>query len=432
MKISIKFFLIVILIFNACKESRKTEIPIPTRNKLTSGAVKLEKQKYYDKVLGALVGSAIGDAMGASTEMWHRSDIQNEFGYINGLEPVTREKSAEGIWTHNLDSGATTDDTRWKFLMVEYLNQNHNELSPENFADFIVEYYQSTVTDLSDQRLLQQPDLMDDKMMKLDWIKEWARVALAFKEGGTVFEAAKSRFYGGEMSCAGLLYTPMFGLVASDPLAAYEKAYSHTLFDIGYAKDISSIAAAMTQLALYSEDLGYILKESLRVDPHNYMNSRLIGRLPLSITKDVKAIIRAAKELIIPDGIEVSIPSNFQGDTVEWEQQQFVYKALEKRQKSIAFHAGEIWEILYASLVFGEGDFLKTMQFIVNYGRDNDTVAAIAGLILGAKDGYSSLPDGIKQTVLQVNKEHLGIDLELMASRLVDKNYLSLTATSKH
>ncbi len=35
-------------------------------------------ETYYDRVLGGLVGSAIGDAMGASTEMWYRKDIQLE------------------------------------------------------------------------------------------------------------------------------------------------------------------------------------------------------------------------------------------------------------------------------------------------------------------------------------------------------------------
>ncbi len=34
----------------------------------------------YDRVLGSLVGSAIGDAMGAPTEMWSRDQIQAEYG----------------------------------------------------------------------------------------------------------------------------------------------------------------------------------------------------------------------------------------------------------------------------------------------------------------------------------------------------------------
>lgn len=60
------------------------------------------------------------------------------------------------------------------------------------------------------------------------------------------------------------------------------------------------------------------------------------------------------------------------------------------------------------------------MQFIVNYGRDNDTVAAVAGMILGAKDGFSNLPADLRTEVLTVNKEVLGIDLEALAREMVE------------
>ena len=36
-------------------------------------------------VLGSLVGSAIGDAMGAPTEMWSRDQIQAEYGFVSDL-----------------------------------------------------------------------------------------------------------------------------------------------------------------------------------------------------------------------------------------------------------------------------------------------------------------------------------------------------------
>jgi len=66
---------------------------------------------------------------------------------------------------------------------------------------------------------------------------------------------------------------------------------------------------------------------------------------------------------------------------------------------------GEIWQILNTGLKFGEGDFSKSMEFIVNFGRDNDTVAAVAGMILGAKDGYAKLPQALKDEVIRVNRD---------------------------
>ena len=83
--------------------------------------------------------------------------------------------------------------------------------------------------------------------------------------------------------------------------------------------------------------------------------------------------------------------------------------------------SGRHRQILITGLQFGEGDFEKTMQFIVNYGRDNDTVAAVAGMIIGAKDGYINLPKDLKEEVVKVSKNQMGIDLEALADDLVNQ-----------
>lgn len=115
------------------------------------------------------------------------------------------------------------------------------------------------------------------------------------------------------------------------------------------------------------------------------------------------------------------MPQGFSGTQKDWIRQEKVYQFLEKDKKAIAFHAGEILQILITGLEFGEGDFEKTMQFIVNYGRDNDTVAAVAGMILGAKDSNSNLPVALRTEVLRVNKENMGIYLEALARELTNQ-----------
>ncbi len=411
-------FVILCLLLLACKNTTEPLIPIPSKEKIFP-PLTLDDQAYYDKVLGALVGSAIGDAMGATTEMWHWSDIQNEYGYITGLQLVNRERSAEGIWRHNLDSGATTDDTRWKYLMVQYLKNHRNQLNADQFVEAIISYYQSTINDLTNKQLLKDTELLDTKMLHVNWIKEWARVALAYQKGGDSFEKAKGRFYGGEMSCAGMLYTPMFGLISRDPEEAYNLAFEHALFDIGYAKDISSLVAVISHMALNREDITSVVNNSLMIDPYNYLNSRLIGRMSLSITKDIKSMLHHAKAQQVNDSSAFELPRNYPLSKSEWSQQLYLYEALDKDKRHIAFHAAEIWQILATALLFGEGKFEKTIQFIINYGRDNDTVAAIAGFILGAQLGFEKLPKDLRETILEVNKNDFGIDFQQMAKDLV-------------
>lgn len=65
------------------------------------------------------------------------------------------------------------------------------------------------------------------------------------------YTRALDRFYGGDLACAGLLYSPVIGAVyPEDPAKAYEATYRLSIFDMGYARDISSVAAAMTAAAM--------------------------------------------------------------------------------------------------------------------------------------------------------------------------------------
>ena len=401
-------------------DSKKFDIPSPTKSNYEVNTTQLADSVFYDKVLGALVGSAIGDAMGASTEMWHRKEIQLTYGYINGLTPALREQSPEGTWDHNLLDGATTDDTRWKSLMVHYFKVNESDTNPENFADFIIEYYNTLTNSLANKDIQINTDKLDIQIEKIDWIKEWARVALAYKKDNKNYLQAQNRFYGGEMSCAGQLYSPMVGLISKSPADAYQKAYDLSLFDIGYAKDITALVSTMTFMATRTQRIDSIMSVGNFVDPIGYADSRLVGRIPTSILISSQKNVRRINEMVLDstllnDTINYKIPKGFKGSKPDWIRQEMLYHLLEKEERSIAFHSAEIWQILITALEFGQGDFQKTMQFIVNYGRDNDTVAAVAGMILGAKLGYKALPPQLKETVIKVNKEQMGIDLEALA-----------------
>ena len=134
-------FSIGILLLLSCKETNESQqlIPEPTAVKKEISTSPLS----YDQILGALVGSAIGDAMGASTEMWNREDIYKTYGYISALTPAIRVQSPEGTWDHNLPAGSSTDDTRWKLLMLNYFE--NFQPNPVNFSTFINGYYEKSL-----------------------------------------------------------------------------------------------------------------------------------------------------------------------------------------------------------------------------------------------------------------------------------------------
>lgn len=420
--------LLLLLCLAACRsnpEKQRTfpapEAPVNMREtELPEG---LTKAIYQDKLLGMLVGSAIGDAMGAPVEMWSRDWMQAQYGYIDSLVYVIREGSPEGPWEDNMTPGATTDDTRWKYLIGEYLlTQNGHELDDVAFANYLVSLYEAEKQEVQSLETF-DPEPLEQQLRHMTWLQEWAKVARPFAEDDLRgYSYALNRFYGGEMSCAGMLYTPMIGsYFPGQSVNAYEEAYRLGIFDIGYARDISALTAGYVAQAM-NPDLPYdsIAGITPILDPLNYANSRLIGRLAQLSYLNARKIVFDARAIAEPDP-DLRLPKRFKRTALEYTQMVYAFEALDQQMKAIPFHAGEIHLINLTALLYSGGDFRLAMEFIVNFGRDNDTVAAVTGAILGAYLGYENLPKGLAMPVLTTSKETIGIDLEILSKQMADK-----------
>jgi len=407
-----------------------TSFPAPAPPSLLSATPSssgsLDKLAYTDKLLGALVGSAIGDAMGAPTEMWHRSYIDIQKGYIDSLQRVVREGSPEGPWEDNLPEGSTTDDTRWKFLTANFLlkQSNLDSLNAKAFAAYIVEIYLQEMEQVKKIDAF-APEPLERELMHATWLQEWAKVAKPYTESNLdAYVYALDKFYGGEMACAGMLYAPMLGAIyPAQPERAYLEGYRLGLFDIGYARDITGLTAALVAKAMQPNVTPeQILNVSYEVDPLRYFNSRLTGRIAFRLYENAKQIAYEAKK-ITEAPLDKKLPKNFKGNALQHAQLEKAYAMLDEKLQDIPFHAAEIHLINLTAIAFSDGDFQKAIEFVVNYGRDNDTVAAITGMVLGAYYGYEKLPIALREKALRVNKEVLGMDLEQLATALAEKCY---------
>ncbi len=364
----------------------------------------------YDRILGMLVGSAIGDAMGAPTEMWPREAIQLEYGFVKGLDSMVREVSPEGIWKANLPAGGTTDDTRWKSLAVDYLlSQTTESLEPKDFASHILKSYEGSLTKLKNTEGV-DIEPFENALQEANWLSEWAKVATPYRDanlGG--YTDSLSKFYGGEMVCAGLLYSPALGaFYPGNPKKAYLEAYKLSFFDLGYARDLTALAAAMTASGMTPRASQDSILATLRLDPAGYFQSRLVGRTSHKLLKDALGIVREAKKLdSLPTPLSLGNPAL-----------NYAYSELDRRQQDMPFHAGEIYLQVLTAMLFTDFDFHGTLTFLTNYGRDNDTTAALAGGILGAWVGYQKLPATDREKVVRVTRDELGIDLEQQAQLL--------------
>ena len=426
-------FLLVVISAFGCHNPVDTQMdrfPTPVLPKVAvdeNWPADLSRDLYHDKVLGLLVGSAIGDAMGAPVEMWSRAYIQVQYGFIDTVVAVRRPGQAEGPWEDNLSPGATTDDTRWKYLLGQYLlTQYDTILDDRAFAQFILDLYQRELDDIKRVETF-DPEPLERELLQVQWLQEWAKVAQPFlEEDLRGYSYAVNRFYGGEMACAGMLYTPLLGIVFPGQTdKAYLESYKLGFFDLGYARDVSALTAAYVAKAMEPGiSIEQVAEITQSTDPLRYFNSRLVERIAYRSYTLSKEISYEAKGLDSADvDTQMGIPKGFQGSQLDYARMQRAYELLELHLQDIPFHAGEIHLINLTALAFSEGDFMKAMTFVVNFGRDNDTVGAVTGAILGAYLGYSALPPGLSQVVTETSRDVMGIDLELLASQLTERQF---------
>jgi len=391
----------------------------------------LTEAQFQDRMLGLLLGSAIGDAMGAPTEMWDRRQMRAAYGLIDGLDPHVRATSPEGVWKINLPAGGTTDDTRWKALMVDFFTGTGN--NPRGRADaYQPAAFMRHIRLAHDQRIQATvnqadptADSLEASLEQVLWLKEWAKVAEAYEEDpGQAYTNALGRFYGGEMTCAGMLYAPMIGAIyPGEAEHAYQQMYTLSLFDIGYARDISGLTAALTAAAFLPNSNGNNLMDVLReVDPQGYFTSRLVGRSAYAWYQQARDILLTVNESAT-DSMRVDMPLPTERvDSATLARWSVAYAELDKHIQRMPFHPGEIWLVSLTAMLVCEFDFETSLMFVTNYGRDNDTSAAIVGAILGAMYGAEALPKDWKQSTLKASKE-LGIDLFRLSQRMTASVY---------
>jgi hypothetical protein len=402
------YLLLFVLVVSCSQQDSENASPDFSTEVITSSG--LTEAALYDRVLGMLVGSALGDAMGAPTEMWSRDAIQLEYGFVEDLDSMVREASPEGIWKANLPAGGTTDDTRWKNLAVDYLlTQQSESLEPKDFASQILKSYEGSLTKLKNTEGT-DVEPFENALQEANWLSEWAKVAAPYRDanlGG--YADSLSKFYGGEMVCAGLLYAPAIGaFYPGNPKKAYQEAYRVSIFDLGFARDLTALAAALTASGMTPNASKDSLLASLRLDPEGYFQSRLVGRTSHKLLKDALNIVREAKKLdSLPNRMSLDNPALI-----------YAYTELDRRQQDMPFHAGEIYLQAITAMLFTDFDFQGTLTFLTNYGRDNDTTASLAGGILGAWVGYNKLPAADRERVIRVTRDELGIDLEQKAQQL--------------
>jgi ADP-ribosylglycohydrolase len=333
-----------------------------------------------DRALGAFYGLALGDALGMPTQSMSRAEIARRYGPIRTLrDAVANQPIAPGM-----PAGSITDDTEQAVLLARLLIRGGGQVAPEVFAKALLDW---------------EADMA--RRGSLDLLGPSTKRALELLSSGTSPDEAGRT---GTTNGAAMRITPVaiatpadFGQLVEAVVAA-SKITHNTNLGIAAA---AAVAAAVSA-GIDGADLPTALDLAERAaDEGGRRGYWCAGG---EIAARIRWVRRWVREL--GDSERGGDRRDALGDAVY----AVVGTSVSAQESVVAAFA--LVEAMGSSPI----DVLTTAAGL---GGDTDTIAAIAGAILGAHHGLSGLPADLVAEVRRVND----LRLEPIVDGLLELRY---------
>jgi ADP-ribosylglycohydrolase len=351
--------------------------------------------ELLSKVRGCLYGGAVGDALGAPAEWKFPPEIRERYGEIVDLvEPW------DGPSDVGKGDGRYTDDTHMVQLLCRIYVEEGKHLDPFIFAHRIVPLIADEPRWLAERG--QEMLLVDRLFYPEKWLLMRLRLANADPRLGGV---------GNMVNCGAAMYAAPVGIVnACDPDNAYREAieiFSAHQWSYGLeaaAVMAGCVAEAFRPAATVDSIVGVAL------DLAKEGTKRAIEQVVAEAGRhrDWRDAIGPLRDAIRPlDGSAEDGVRDRGNATDDW---------APSREKSI-----EELPVALGFLVVARGAFEPATFGAANYGRDNDSIAGMAGAIAGALHGDGVIrPEWIKRinTANRIDLDPLARELTALTSSL--------------
>ena len=331
-----------------------------------------------DKVLGAFIGAAIGDAMGGPVECQHAARIKKYYGPVISLLPYQKPPGLMELhpgYALQSDPGSITDDTFIRVDLSKFLLAHSEPYTPEALAQWFLEN-----CDFG-----QWPHLMLQPLKRI--------------QAGevTVQESARDNPQGGGNGW----WTPVGILYAGKP----EKAAQ-------VAKELASIWKSPLELDL-NASIQAGVAEGLRDGASmESVLEAIFGACGPLAGKLLERAVEVGKRARNLDHLISEIYNNLLYE----EEPRAVDGAMPPNVQPVEFTEGMYTSVMLAeqvsievaTFVFSRGDFVG-IPFAVMVGRDCDSTATSVGSWIGALHGEQGLPKEWVQQVCEVNLKYIDI-----------------------
>ncbi|MFD8415787.1 ADP-ribosylglycohydrolase family protein [Streptomyces sp. NPDC059650] len=346
-----------------------------------------------DRAAGCLVGAAVGDALGGPVEGWSPDQIaQRHGGRVHGIVGPWYEdwRTARPIAPYHKGDGRVTDDTLMTHALVRVYEAVRDHLDAYAVAEHLV------------------PDLMT----RPRWIPELEAEALPLQR---VFLAEKwivARLHYGHadpreagtgniVNCGAAMYAAPVGIVnAGNPAGAYAEALDIAgAHQSSYGREAAGVLAAAVAAACA---------------PGATVSS--VVDAALALAKDgTRAAIEAVCEVAGRHRDFESALGPLRAAVAPYDSVGPDYRApsLAARRPS-RLHSIEELPVALGMLVVAGGAYEDAVLGAVNYGRDCDSTATMAGAVAGALSGGAAVPAGWAKQVAEASR----LDLHAPAAAL--------------
>lgn len=291
---------------------------------------------------GAMSGLAVGDALGRPVEGMSAELIRKTYGSVSDFVNMTPGGS---------------DDTEYALLTASALLTYGTNISPDDFADYWLDKVCSQTT---------------------------AFVGAGFSEMNAIanlrngLRPPRSGQHNHAWSDGLAMRVAPIGVVSKGD---FEMAERITIADglvshSGEGIHSGVIIAVAISAAMKGLDAKSVFEASMESIPEDSWSYRAMRDVKDIVEKHASLPVHEIADLLLD---EVAVTNYFYADL-----------------------APEAVSLAMASVLYGEGDFARTLLFAVNLGRDADTIAAMAGAVVGAITGYEAIPENWKKAIISV------------------------------
>lgn len=320
-----------------------------------------------DKFIGCLLGGAIGDGIGTSTEGKTPQAIRERFGgRVTDFVPPFAPK-ADGRYKGD---GNVSDDTLMVLALIRAYVNKCGHLDAHDMATYFL------------------PEIVDKPIWIPEYQREMPLVERLFYPEKYLFLRLRLASVnpregglGNMVNCGAAMYAAPVGLMhACDPDAAYHNAVNiFSAHQFSYGLEAAAVMAACVAEAVRpSATVDSIVGTAIRLAKDGTKQAlEAVANAATNAPKDEEAL-----QLHLRNAMEPY-------DTVKGGVQEFDRTGAYPSQ----LHSIEEVPLALGFMIAANGDFTEAVLGAVNYGRDSDSIAGMAGAIIGAMVGKQGLPE---------------------------------------